>query len=226
MGRTALYRDPIPFTSARTDIQVDADALIVRTADGRPRRYSLDGCAATVLDGCRSIDTPVRFARGSDPDLARTFERRFVRMLVLEPATVLADRKVIVTPPEHGAVAPNVVRVPEAPSDAAVVEASTWEAIADWVLGGGRLAACAIADLARLATIATSSFAALIGEVAAQRALELAWAHRGPLRSGMDVETSLQPLADAARHSTRAGEALVSALAHTAGATRRRRKLW
>ena len=208
MGRTALYRDPIPFTTARADIQLDADALIVHTPDGRMRRYALDGCAASAVDGCRSRND---------------FERRFVRMLVLERDS---DRTVMITPPEHGAVAPNVLRLPEAPADAAVVETTAWEAISDWILGGGRLAACAIADLARLATVATSSFAALIGEVAAQRALELAWSHRGPLRSGMDLDTSLQPLVDAARTSPRAGEALVSALSHAAGQARRRRKLW
>ena len=209
MGRTALYRDPIPFTTARADIQLDADALIVHTPDGRLRRYTLDGYDASAVDGCRSRNDRV--------------ERRFVRMLVLERGV---ERTVMITPPEHGAVAPNVVRLPEAPADAAIVETSAWEAITDWILGGGRLAACAIADLARLATVATSSFAALIGEVAAQRALELAWAHRGPLRSGMDLDTSLQPLVDAARTSPAAAEALVSALAHAAGQTRRRRKLW
>ena len=82
----------------------------------------------------------------------------------------------IITPPDQGAVAPNVVRVPEAPPEAAIVDVRAWDALADWVLGGGRLAACAIADLARLASIASPQFAVLIGEVAAQRALELAWA--------------------------------------------------
>jgi hypothetical protein len=211
MGRTALYRDPIPFTSARADIQVDVDALIVHMPDGGLCRYALDGCVVDAIDGCCSTR------------IDGSIERRFVRMLVIEHGV---EPTVMITPPELGAVAPNVVRMPEAPADAAVVETSTWEAIADWILGGGRLAACAIADLARLATVATSSFAALIGEVAAQRALELAWAQRGPLRSGMDLDTSLQPLVDAARTSPRAGEALVSALAHAAGATRRRRKLW
>ena len=90
-------------------------------------------------------------------------------------------------------------------------------------LGGGRLAACAVADLARLATIATPQFAALIGEVAAQRALELVWAAYGPLRGRSDLDAALQPLVDAARDSPRAAEALVSALAHAAGVTRRRR---
>jgi hypothetical protein len=210
MGRTALYRDPIPFSSPRAEIQLDSDALLVRMPDGRPRRYVLDGCDASALDGChlRRID-------------GGAVERRFVRMLVLEREP---ERHVVITPPEHGAVAPNVVRVPEAPVDAAVIEPSAWEALADWVLGGGRLAACAIVELARLATISTPQFAVLIGEVAAQRALEVAWSQRGPLRGGTDVDTLLQPLVEAARHSARAAEALVSALAHAAGATRRRKR--
>jgi hypothetical protein len=37
-----------------------------------------------------------------------------------------------------------------------------------------------------------------------------------------DLDAALQPLVDAARHSTRAAEALFSALAHAAGVTRRR----
>jgi hypothetical protein len=115
-----------------------------------------------------------------------------------------------------------VVRVPEAPGDAVVIDGRAWEALAEWVLGGGRLASCSVAELARLACIATTQFAALIGEVAAQRALEYAWASGGPLRGGSDVESALQPLFDAARINSRASEALVSALAHAAGATRRR----
>ena len=141
-------------------------------------------------------------------------------MLILESAR---ERVVVITPPDQGAVAPNVVRVPEAPPEAAIVDVRAWDALADWVLGGGRLSACAITDLARIAAIASPQFAVLIGEVAAQRALELVWAARGPLRGGSDVETALQPLTDAARESPRVAEALVSALSHTAGATRRRR---
>ncbi|HEY1547848.1 MAG TPA: hypothetical protein VGG28_08510, partial [Kofleriaceae bacterium] len=81
------------------------------------------------------------------------------------------------------------------------------------------------AELARLACISTPQFAVIIGEVAAQRALELVWVAAGPLRGAVELDAVLQPLVDAARNSQRAAEALVSALAHTAGATRRRRRL-
>lgn len=208
MGRTALYRDPIPFRSARAEVQLEADALLLRMPDGRSRFIGLDGCVPVTSDGVAIANIDARL------------ERRFVRMLVLEREH---DHEVVITPPDQGAVAPNVVRVAEAPADAAIVDGRAWDAIADWVMGGGRLAACAIADLARLAVIATPQFAVLIGEVAAQRALELCWAARGPLRGGADLETSLQPLVEAARDSPRAAEALISAFAHAAGATRRRR---
>ncbi len=207
MGRTALYRDVVPFSPARARIELEADTLVLEMPDGRTRRHALDGVAATVCDGC--VRNPARI------------QRRFVRMLVLERG---GKHDVIVTPPEHGAVAPNVVRVPEAPSDAAIVETRAWEALAEWILGGGRLGACSIVDLARLASIATPQFAVLIGEVAAQRALELVWAASGPLRGGSEVDWLLQPLVETARHSPRAAEALISALAHAAGATRRRRR--
>ncbi len=45
---------------------------------------------------------------------------------------------------------------------------------------------------------------------------------RGPLRGDVDMDTALQPLADLARSEPRAAGALVAALAHAAGATRRR----
>jgi hypothetical protein len=179
--------------------------------DGRTRYIGLDGCMPATSDGVAIAHIDARA------------ERRFVRMLVLERDH---EHDVVITPPDQGAVAPNVVRVAEAPADAAIVDARAWDAISDWVMGGGRLAACAIADLARLAAIATPQFAVLIGEVAAQRALELCWAARGPLRGGSDLDTALQPLVEAARDSPRAAEALISAFAHAAGATRRRRRTW
>ena len=179
--------------------------------DGGQRRHPLDGCSATQLDG-------FVVARGLPPLDAR---RRFVRMLVLERGQ---ERHAIITPPDHGAVAPNVVRLPEAPDDAAIVDDQAWDALADWILGGGRLAGCSIADLARLAAIATPQFATLIGEVAAERALELVWAASGPLRGAGDVESALHPLVAAARHSPRVAEALVAAFAHVTGAARRRRR--
>ncbi len=182
--------------------------LVLRMPDGRQRRHPLDGTTSFACDGFVAARIDARW------------ERRFVRMLVLESPR---ERVFVITPPDHGAVAPNVVRVPEAPPEAAIVDVNAWDALADWVLGGGRLSACAIADLARIAAIASPQFAVVIGEVAAQRALELVWAARGPLRGGSDIETAVQPLSHAARESPRAAEALVSALAHAAGATRRRR---
>jgi hypothetical protein len=206
MGRTALYRDPIPFHPPRAEVQLDADAVLLHMPDGRHRRHGLDGCNLTLLDGFVSARVGVHD------------ERRFVRMLVLETAV---ERNVIITPPDRGAVAPEVVSVPEAPAEAAIVDTDVWDVLADWLMGGGRLAACSIEDLARLAAISTPLFAAMIGEVAAERALELVWATRGPLRGEADLDTALQPLSDAARQSPRATEALISALAHAAGATRR-----
>jgi hypothetical protein len=213
MGRTALYRDPAPFRPARAEVQLDADALLLIMPDGKQRRHELDGHAVTLLDGFFMV----RGASGAGVQVRP--ERRFVRMLILERD---AARHVVITPPDRGAVAPNVVRLPEAPDDAAIVDDHAWEALADWTMGGGRFAACAITDLARLAAIATPRFAAVIGQVAAQRALEQVWATRGPLRGASDLEAALYPLVAAARHSPRVADALRAARAH-AGTTPRRR---
>jgi hypothetical protein len=212
MGRTALYRDPAPFRPARAEVQLDSDVLLLAMPDGKQRRHALDGRSATQLDGL--------FMARSLPFVHARPERRFVRMLILERDD---ERLVVITPPDHGAVAPNVVRLPEAPDDTAIVDDHAWDALADWVMGGGRLAACAIADLARLAAIATPRFAALIGQVAAQRALEQVWATPGPLRGVDDLEAALHPLIAAARQSARVAEALRAARAH-AGTTPRRRR--
>jgi len=210
VGKTALYRDPVLFPPDRAEIQLEQDALLLTMPGRWTRRHSLDGVATTTSDG-------VVAARGEG-----RVQRRFVRMLILERDHT---RIFVITPPNEGAVAPNVVRVPEAPAEAAVVDMRAWEALAEWLLVGGRLAAFSVADLARIACIAAPHFAQLIGEIAAQRALELAWAANGPLRGGSDVELALQPLVDAAKSSPRAAEALISALAHAAGAKRRRRRL-
>jgi hypothetical protein len=212
MGRTALYRDPAPFRPARAEVHLDADALLLTMPDGKPRRHSLDGSSATLLDGL--------FMARSVPGSHARPERRFVRMLLLDRE---AEHHALITPPDRGAVAPNVVRLPEAPDDAAIVDDSAWEVLVDWIMSGGRFAACAIADLARLAAIATPRFAALIGQVAAQRALEQVWATPGPLRGVGDLEAALHPLVAAARHSPRAADALRAARAH-AGTTPRRRR--
>ena len=212
MGRTALYRDPAPFRPARAEVQLDSDVLLLIMPDGKLRRHELDGHVVTLLDG-------LFMARGM-PGVHTRPERRFVRTLMLERD---AERHVLITPPDHGAVAPNVVRLPEAPDDAAIVDDHAWEAVADWLVGGGRFAACSIADLARLAAVATPRFAALIGQVAAQLALEQVWATRGPLRGVGDLESALYPLIAAARQSVRVADALRAARAH-AGTTPRRRR--
>lgn len=207
MGRTALYRDPVPFRPARAELSLDVDAVILRMPDGRQRRHPLDGTESSLVDGFVALRIDPRW------------ERRFVRMLVIEGQR---EHITLITPPDRGAVAPNVVRVPEAPPEAAIIDENAHHAVVDWLARGGRLAACAISDLAQLAAIASPQFAALIGEVAAQRALELVAAAMGPLRGASDLETALRPLADAARDSARAAEALVAALAHVTGAARRR----
>lgn len=234
MGRTALYRDVVPWP-ARAEIQLEPDKLVLVMPDGRTHRHDLHGIAASTVDGC----VAERSARGSSDNIVPVrgapahaapprVLRRFVRMLVLDREHARGsrepDRVYVITPPDHGAVAPNVVSVAEAPADAAVVDTRAWEALSDWVLAGGRLTACSISDLARLACIATPQFAALIGEVAAQRALEHVWGATGPLRAGFDLDSALQPFVDAAKQSPRANDALVSALSHAAGAARRRRR--
>lgn len=230
MGKTALYRDPIPWRPARAEPQLDPDALVLAMPDGRRRRHAFDGATVAAIDGFVAARSDVALDGGPPWARARVpqvrIERRFVRMLVIERPS--GDRAVLITPPDQGAVAPNVVRVPEAPSDAAIVDARAWAPIADWVLGGGRLSAFSIAELAHLAQVASSSFAVVIGEVAAQRALELAAVRAGPLRVAAPaageagVHASLAPLVEAAKQSPRAAEALVSALAYVAGAFRPR----
>lgn len=217
MGRTALYRDPVPFCPPRAEVQLDFDVLALAMPDGRHRRHELDGSAATLADG-------FVVAQGARTRIDARPERRFVRMLILE-----RDREhhVVITPPDRGAVAPNVVRLPEAPGEAAIVDQPAWDALTEWIMGGGRLAGCSIADLARLAAIATPRFAVLIGEVAAERALELVWAGRGPLRGAGGgaggIDAALHPLVTAARQSPRAAQALAAALAYATRATRGKR---
>ncbi|MBA3542778.1 MAG: hypothetical protein H0T79_24385, partial [Deltaproteobacteria bacterium] len=51
MGRTALYRDPIPFRPARAEVQLEPDAVLLAMPDGRVRRHTLDGCTPLTMDG-------------------------------------------------------------------------------------------------------------------------------------------------------------------------------
>lgn len=225
MGRTALYRDDV-WRPARAEVTLEPTALTFVLPGGRRRRFDLDGCEPVATDGCiakgeRVADEGVGQWRPGATS-SRGVERRFVKMLALERGG--SPQAVVVTPPEEGAVAPKIVSVPEAPKDAAIVDAATWDALAGFILGGGRVAALAVADLARLAMIATPQFAILIGEVAAQRALDWVAMARGPVRGVPDLDLALQPLFVAARTSQRAGEALIAALAYAAGSARRRRR--
>src|SRR5207249_2382405 len=107
---------------------LEPDALLLVMPGGWMRRHSLDGVSATTSDGV----VAARIGHGG----ARV-QRRFVRMLILERE---GSRTFVITPPDQGAVAPNVVRVPEAPAEAVVIDIRAWEALAEWTLGGGRLA--------------------------------------------------------------------------------------
>ncbi|MFT3695806.1 MAG: hypothetical protein QM831_21895 [Kofleriaceae bacterium] len=198
----------MPFKSARSTVHLDDDTLVLELPTGWTERFILDGMDVEIVDGFVAV-----------PRSGGRVERRFVRMLELSKKSL---RFVLLTPPEDGMIAPNIVRIPEAPYESAILATPTWEAVAEWLIGGGRLGALAVADLARLACIATPQFAAMIGEVAARRALDLVWVASGPLRGVHDLDAALQPLSDAARHSTRAAEALVAALAHAAGLTKRK----
>src|SRR5262245_62066687 len=98
---------------------------------GWMRRHPLDRISATTMDGF----VAERSARGSAETIThgRTVAastprvlRRFVRMLILERE---GERIAVITPPDHGTVAPNVVLVPEAPAEAAIVDTQAWEAL-------------------------------------------------------------------------------------------------
>lgn len=190
MGRIALYRDetrPLP----RAEVVLEPGVLALHLPGGGVRAIELDGCAAITADAAS--------------------RRRFVRMLIVEGPG--GDRVVAITPPDLGTIAPRAIRLPDAPSDAIVIEPFAYDSLIDWLMGGGRLSGCSVSELARLSLIASPQFATLIGEVAARIAIEMVWEARGPLRGGSDLEHALRPLHDASRSSVRAAEALVAALA-------------
>ncbi|HEY1547364.1 MAG TPA: hypothetical protein VGG28_06070, partial [Kofleriaceae bacterium] len=88
MGKTALYRDPVPYRPPRAHVELEPDVLVVEMPGGWTQRHVLDGVAAIVSDGF----VTAQLAAGR-------VQRRFVRMLAL-------DRVTVITPPEQGAVAP------------------------------------------------------------------------------------------------------------------------
>lgn len=195
MGRcSALYRDDTMRPSPRTEVALAWSELSLYLPDGRWRQIDLDGTSNVIVDA--------------------TSRRRFVRMVTIERVGERSgERTSIITPPDLGSIAPRAAHLPTAPDDAAVVETTAFETIADWISSSGRLAGRTIDELARLATISTAPFAVAIGEVAAQIARDLARLARGPLRGVHDALEWLRPLQLAARHSPRAEDALVAALA-------------
>jgi hypothetical protein len=180
---------------ARAVVELEPSALLVHTTDQRWRRIDLRGASGRVDDAACG--------------------RRFVRRLSLVVRGGLVE---IVTPPEEGSIAPRAARLPIVSEDALIVDARTWKTLADWVEAEGRLNALTLADLARLACLATPMFAVAIGEKVAQRAVELTWERLGPMRSafGGDHRRLLRPLEEAARDSDRASEAFIAALSRFA----------
>jgi hypothetical protein len=177
----------------RTRLEIGGGALHLTQPDGRAREFALAGAELAVADA--------------------TSASRFVQHMRIWSA---ADAVHLITPPEEGAIAPRAARLPRAPDEAGIVDRDAFETLYDWLAGGARLGGRTIEELARLARLATSGFAAVIGERAAQQALDTVWPFGGPMRGGPtgdDVRRRLRPFELAARDSDRAAEALVAALA-------------
>lgn len=193
-GRSAplpVRSDHRPVPAARSSLEIERSRLILTTPDGGRR----------VLDA-HWVRFAVRDASSA---------QRFVRELSLECES---GAFWFITPPEAGAIAPRALGLPPAPTEASVLDAEVWNTLADWLRGGGRLHGKTIAELARLARVATSPFAIAIGEVAARAASEMSWERGGPMRSSeVGARELLRPLEDAAQYSVRAAEALVAAMA-------------
>ena len=198
MARCApLYSHAATERFRRARVELAGDTIFLTSPDGRQRNLRLHGCHFRTLDA--------------------TCSQRFVRQLILRwPSHHGIARVDLITPPDQGTIAPRVARLPSAPDDAAVLEAPAWDAIAGWLARGGRIASHTVAELARLACIATPHFARALGEIAARAAAELLWEDCGPMRGSGGVRNPLRPFEEAARHSPRAADALLAALSVTA----------
>jgi hypothetical protein len=170
-------------------VELDEGSLVLAMADGRWRRVQLGGSRVWIGDAAHA--------------------QRFVRHAAV---SVGEERFDLITPPEDGAIAPRAAQLPGVPDDTAIVPGWVWETVTCWIAVGGRLGGFTIAELAQLARLASSQFAIALGECAAHVAAEMTWERLGPMRGGVDLHHLLRPLEEAARHSARAGEALVAAL--------------
>lgn len=190
---TALYSRAARERPARARVELGRDELLVTTPDGRWLRLQLAGSRYHVRDAACA--------------------QRFVRHLRLAWAGARAD---FISPPDEGAIAPRAARLPAVPGDAVIVDGWVLDAIVAWMMGHGRVGGRTITELARIACIATPQFAVALGEIVARVAAEASWERPGPMRGGGDIRISLRPLEEAARHSPRAADALVSAMSHGA----------
>jgi hypothetical protein len=155
------------------------------------RRIALAGCRHKVSDAAHN--------------------QRFVRHLQIDSASEVVN---LITPPELGAIAPRAARMPSVPDASLVIDPRVLETVAGWLAKRGRLGGLTISELALLSCLASSGFAAAIGEAAAQTASEMCHDGWGPMRNcGVtDIRRALRPLEDAAVTSERASEAWVAAL--------------
>ena len=185
----ALYTRSLTPRFARATVELARDTLHVARPDGDTHEVLLNGAAFHVRDAACA--------------------QRFVRHLSLHHQQ---GRAHLVTPPDEGAIAPRAARLPVVPDEYLVVDASAWDAVVDWLRGGGRLGGRTVRQLAALARIASPGFAIAIGEWAAQVAAEMIWDRRGPMRGGGDLRQTLRPLEEAAAESPSAAEAWVAAL--------------
>ncbi len=185
----SLYTRALTPRVARASLELARDTLRLQLPNGGRRDLSLNGAAFSVRDAACS--------------------QRFVRHLALSHCE---GRVHLVTPPDKGAIAPRAARLPIVPAEHVVVEIRAWEALLDWLRGGGRLGGRTVRQLASIARIASPAFAVAIGEWATQVAVEMIWDRRGPLCGGGSLRQTLRPLEEAAAESPRAAEAWVAAL--------------
>jgi hypothetical protein len=182
-----------PAQPTRVRLELDAAALYLFGGDGSWERVSLEGAVATACDAaCAS---------------------RFVRHVSIRTQNRCLD---LITAPEQGAIAPRAARLPGVPGAALIIDGGVLDTATQWIRSGGGLGGRTISELARLACIATSQFAIVLGECIAHAAAEITWERVGPMRGGGVFVHMLRPLEEAARDSQRAGEALVAALARGA----------
>ena len=189
--RSSLYAKALPQPTQRAAVEVDREVLTISKPDGDNARVSLPGSHHSVRDAVQ--------------------RRRFVGHLRISTSRIRVD---LITPPEQGAIAPRVAGLPGAPASATVIDLMSWEALRSWIETNGSFSGRTIAELALLARIASSQFAIALGERAAVVAVQIAGQRGNPMRKGVEVSWLLRPLEEAARHSSRAQDALVAAFAH------------